>query len=621
MEFNIFRLNDTYEHVVKEYLINPEMDVIYEKCFYTDEVNFDDIYNEEELTDYKKDMNDFEKFSTISESSFFMKMNRNEDAIIKWGKYFNELASKSSLVNVTKKISEMRITETPFGIYLFKMSNNHVYAITVGYTSQYISQYANYDFGLDIAERILCEQSIDVKGEKHINAAKKRTITTYSAEAFDSISFGSAEDFLKGRIILDRITNANVRAITSKLFSIVDADLSFGVSIKVKNKRNENIEFEKLAELIILLDIYCSVYKDDTYVNHAIPRLTYVNPNGMINGQLTKKLLEMIEKNDFNVGIDFYSVVGADIEITNVDVGVLRCPGEGHLKYDNLTIQDIKEFINTFKSDKFMSLKKTTVEFNNNKSRSLLKILTADINYNGSEYILVNGRWAFYNKTFNKYIDEQMQEILNQKIVENKSGKYNCTVDELSKYLDDNYNKINPKYKEFVYNKRLETEEHLVCLDREMGMIDNYNVEVADLYDKNELIHVKIGDVGKFIENIEQSLLAASIMVDANHIKQFNKHHLVKNKIKRNFRVTLLLVLENNKDISKFDISKVKSIKFKSYLIGWYQTILDLKLEPSIKIANIDTNGTTFKKATAPIIEKYKDIEDKEAKLLDTKNK
>lgn len=587
MDLNIFKMRDRYEFIIKNYLLSDDMP--YQMKFETGDYHCE--IEEDISTEY----------IFVRRSSFFMKINENHHNNISWAEFIDDAINEASInVNYVNEIKKIRATETPFGILLFEMSDNNVYAVCFGYASLSFNQYADPDFGLNFAERVLTDQTIDVESKQHINANKKKSLTVFALDALSSVEYGSADDFIKGRILTDHVLNAGMKKDITRILKYIESDVSFGVSIKfrIRKKERKSIiqNYDQIIELLIQLIIFMKKYNDPQYITLRIPRLTYINPKDPTYERLNELLLNAINNNSIDIGIDFYSVIGSEIKIneeTNVRLNSVGMKGEN---FENLTIENVKQYINSHASfEPIDVLSRLKVKFDD-KTRTLLSLLSADVydKDTDQDYILVNGKWAMYNRIFSDYIDLEMDILFSKEIVEVLDTPFSCDINDLVDFLENNYSLLDKKYREYVYNTRIAKLKKMVCLDTDNQILKKYpNVEVADLYRKDELIHVKIGDVGKFIENIEQSALAATVMTENESKNDLLEAGHFPEALNDVFTSSLLLVFEN-RNINEFDIRTIRSMKFKSYLIEWYKIIEKFKLNGKIYIANINKDGNSF---------------------------
>jgi hypothetical protein len=589
-------MKDTFDHITEYYLNDTEHNIKYSPIFVTDEID---------LTDSIIQQSNDIVVQNIKRSTFFQRRIEDDHGIIKWAREIDGLKRKSSLhIQDKNPIEKNKVTTASYGVFLFEMANGTIYAVSYGYASAMLSSYCNYNFGLDLAERLLTNHTVDVESLRYVNINRKKSITVFASEAVSPIEYGSADEYVKGRVKSRIFTDPITKAIIDKLLTLVDEKFEFGTSVKIvdkKNKRKTAIDsIENLGEVISLIDAFLtrSTIEDSTNssIMLPIPRLNYINQNDDKNKPLDDKLLKAIENENIDVNLDFYSVIGAEIVINDGSCVKMSCSGLPSITYTDISIKDIKAFMfkNTIKSPSDI-LNSADIIFEDNRRRKLKRCLIADIIVSDITYILVDGKWATYNETFVKYINKEIKSIDDSKIINLMDHPFSTTDIELAEYYrNKGSSKFKRKYREFIYNTWLEDMKGYKRLDTDNYLIKKYpNVEIADLLSVNEIIHVKIGDPGRFIENIEQSILAATVMHESESKDDLVENKKTEKRIADRFTVSMLLVFKD-KTIEDFSFSNINSIKFKASLIEWYKTVMNMQLLPKIYIAHLQGCGKKF---------------------------
>ncbi len=586
MQFNIYKMKDKYNHIIEYYLQDRSEDnIIYSEIFSTSSI-------------FLKELSVLDSDVGISRSGFFIKRKINENGQVDWAYRIDSLKNNSDVkVFEENNVDINKIITSFFGIYLFELTNNRVYAISFGYASSLLNKYCDSNFGLDLAERILNDQAVDVESVRFLNVNRKKSLTVFSKDAVTGVEYGSAKEYIEGHIDKEIFAYSTDEIIINKLLYYINKKFDFGTSIKFTDRKvnGENMidSLEDLSSVIVLIDYF--IEKNQDNIRLRIPRLSFISSKEPLSKELDRKLLEALEKKSIDVGIDFYSVVGADIIINSSSTFTLTCTGVSSESYEDLSIENVMEFLNRTKlKSPHIMLDSSRVKFDDGSTRALKRCLMADVTYGDQIYILVDGKWATYNDTFMKYLEEQIKEIIDKNIIEIKNSPSVVSDKELANYYKNSKKKIKHKYREYIYNTRLADEKNMLLLDREMHLIEKYpNVEIADLLGENELIHVKIGDTGKFIENIEQSMLAATIMHEVESKKSLVKNSKMKKQLIDEYTVAMLLVYKN-RHVEKFNLKDINSIKFKASLIEWYKKVISLNLKPKIYITSIENCAQKF---------------------------
>lgn len=592
MNINLFQMQDRFDHIVEYYLGEENEHGQYEEIFSSGEFKINDTFSE---------INSEFKIKGIKKLAFFQKIKENDRSKIQWAVDM-QLMIENSMIDIEEfsPLVEVKRTMTPFGVFLIEVSGGRVYAVSFGYSSIFLSNYCNRDFGLDFAERVLSKQSVDVESLRYVNVNKKKSITVFSEDAVPNVTYGSADEYLKGRVEVANFSDTYDKALITKLLFYINSSFEFGASVKMVEAKQNRISrissLEQLSEVIVLIDAFLSknmseAYKDRS-IKLAIPRLKFVSSKDQLNESLDQLLVQAFETDTASVGIDFYSVIGADIIINEGSDVKLRHPGVSAVTIKDLTINDIKTYVYDANIGELKALiDGMKVEFENGSERSLKKCLIADVTYDNKTYVLVDGKWATYNDTFIEHINREIAKIIDEDIIEVKGAPYSISDHELAEYYNDNPQDFDRKYREYVYNTLIADKEGMKLLDTRNNLIKKYpNVEVMDLLNVNEIIHVKIGDPGKFIENIEQSMLASQVMSEEESKDDLVAVGIMSERLVPDFIVAQLFVLKDG-DANQFNLLQSKSIKFKASLVEWYQTVVALNLQPKIYLASLESCG------------------------------
>lgn len=491
---------------------------------------------------------------------FFFYINQNSGATIDW---YTEISSLFQNEEVIQKS-----VYSGYGILLI-YCDEFKYVFTFGRATYLLSKYIDWDFGLEMAAKMLDKNSINAQSSKFFSTSKNKSLIVYNKGRFNPEA-GESFDLINATI-----SEAENHSTIRELCNYISTKVGFSSGLKIVVSMEE-ITIKDIVNIMILMNrIYI---KYENRLN--IPKLLFIKPTDEIIVRLNQKLNEDIFKDEnINISLNMYAIIDSEITLLdNITKYRLIC-NKNNREYNVLDINDIKEFMLENKINNIEDVKLKI--FYNDMSRNLnvLKIIdyTTELDNENAYFCLYDGRWAKFNIDYVEQVDKNIGEI-NREIVcfdsrydlsykeleeiKEKEGK------ELLNILTSTNVEVNEKtlgnlYREFIYNYKVAKEESGKLLDRKRYK----DIEICDIYNKSELIHTKIGSPGDYNECINQS------------INGFEIWNLNKERVKENLgiedvkTVTLLLITNNKKVLQNKNIKEFKSLRFKLNLIDWQRQI------------------------------------------------
>lgn len=546
MEFSVYLMNDTVEHIDNVLRRDYQMPSI-------GNANIEGLSIIVDGESIEYDLN----------VSFYYKMTSN-DTFVDWAIYWNELFNYQTQFDKT--------IDSAFGAIVISLDEK-VYVIALGRAFSYISKLANMDFGLDLAEMCLTEESINVKSAKFFKKSKNKSLTQYRKASYVSSEIGESDDFVIGDLLLET-------KYSSFLVCSHKDSFKFGTAVKF------NIGTYSPEEILKIVVEMNKIYNDE-YENRKcnLPRLVILKDNEdnqVVQSDLDRNLLsDILDLDEVTTSLSYFEIEGGDVIITPDSNQRVRLVFDRH-QYDiEFTIQSISNKLREIRCD---DINKVSIK---NVDTSLTKKLKLFLDYrkvyNGNNYCLYNGKWANFNRSYLEHIG---REIVNVNNIVTVDEGYNLTDAVLTEgnrlRIELGYDE-NVTYAEYQYNIFMANRDNDTLLDRKRDHGSFKNVEFADIYltEKNSLMHVKIGSTKELRYCIEQSLHSAEIF-------SIHSDALLEYGIENVREVSMLFVtgLQNIfNDDGKVDFSKSNSLYFKVELIEWMNKVRSMNLEPRIYVA------------------------------------
>ena len=498
-------------------------------------------------------------------------INSNEGIkwFIKWKEFFK-----------LGKDAEMRSgSKTGHGLLLFNLSGQ-VFAIVFGRSVSLIKNYIDDEYGMDMAEKLLDNNTIKTKASKFFNLTKNKALVDYNGNQYSSFEESEAADLFNAKIREHIDKRYSTENYITQILDYIRADVSISfanIKVTANNKKIELATVKKILELLVKIE---TTYR----IVYQFPRMHNVSKH--VSDTLNSELFKNINENEnqyVDYAIPFYNKDNSDNYIFLHGIENIKiCFNHKTLWDENSFLGfDIKSKINTEGITDLTNITVKITTIGGSSTSDLLKWLDADLEYKGKQYALNNGKWVTFNKNYVKKINDGITKLPDSLCI--TKDEYSITKSELDKHYNNNKLEIEKldktPYRELIYNHKLSIDKSTnnYLFDR---ILFN-NLEVCDVYQQKEkaLLHVKFGNTGAFEACLRQSLLGAKLYF-SNKIDICEKENSAKQRIGDVEIISVLFL--SNKD---FDIRKTKSIKFKQTLISWYNTIIEMKYKPRIIIA------------------------------------
>jgi len=434
-----------------------------------------------------------------------------------------------------------------------------IFAVSLGKSHFYLSKFIQLDFGIDLALHMADESSILLKKSRYFTGTKRQDVSSYQQFQLNNYEAGESVDHIK------------LKAANKTVWG--NRNIIFADSIQMDMDKQPM----HLPEIFKIID---ASLKDDQIIH--LPKLESANLD--IAKELDVQALTHLRGGEGSVAIDQFHVSGVAICFSFHDYDyILKAKNsEGKSLSRQLGNSMDVEFISGFLVDNpdIDDINDVTVQFKNEDAgrftRNLKELLDMPIMWGDQQYFLKNGEWFFFNQVFMDYLKRSLSAI--DFILEEDLIEAEFTTWQANKRLNRKAGDDKVDYREAYFNQKICNERGYTLLDRELTAIRSldkkrrdYQVEVADLYCRGEIISVKISKKKQeLIYNIEQS--KDSITLIKNNKIKFGR---------RLASAALWFVFEE--DIKA--ITDVNSIQFLLAVEAWKKLVVGYSLKPKIYIS------------------------------------
>lgn len=477
----------------------------------------------------------------------------------------------SPWVRLLSECSEWDLTQELkiYGAALICRNTTSCFIVSYGNAHFYLSNYCDYNFGIQIAERLLNLES--VKAQQNISHGGKlsKTHIDYLSGATLAYRGGEIPTYIKGSTINEDIWGKSINCGTSAQFKWEEKPLALGKKLTL------------LEEAL------------DTEANISLPRLIALdddNDSDKINelfNLLSKAIDEYnAETSKFSfINVPSFYLVGTKI-IQNDSIKFKLTCDRKHSEYDGeLSIAAIQNFLSEKNLDIYTSVRniKLSVEYGNDQwtpykpLTEYLEFITED------NFCLRNGRWCSFN---NSYIEQVFRDVNRVDFVNHTENDWEFNKENLIAYAKDRgvFSDSGLQQYETYYNYKLAEALNAVLVHPTTMPVDEtanrrYRYEVCDFVAENDMYFVKIGSPSDFAYAVDQaSLTLSKLQVGNGKIKLPDDNEMYP----RAFH--LVLVCEGRKKIIK-KWQDVYSINFLIHLADLKQSLNNMNISLIVDFA------------------------------------
>lgn len=434
-----------------------------------------------------------------------------------------------------------------------------IFAVSLGKSHFYLSKFIQLDFGIDLALHMADESSILLKKSRYFTGTKRQEVSSYQQFQVNNYEAGESVDHIK------------LKAADKTIWG--SRNIIFADSIQMDMDKQPM----HLPEIFKIIE---SSFNDDQIIH--LPKLESANID--VSNDLDNQALTHLRDGEGSVGVDQFHVSGVSIcfSFHDYDYVIKAKSSEGKLLSKQLgntmDIEAVSRFL--VENPEINDINNVSVQFKNEDAgrftKNLKELLDMPVVWGEQQYFLKNGEWFFFNQVFMDYLKRSLSGIdiiLEEQLIETEFAAWQENKRANRKAGDDKVD-----YREAYFNQKICNERGYTLLDRELTAIRsldkkkrNYQVEIADLYYKGEIISVKISKKKQeLIYNIEQS--KDSITLIKNNQIKFSK---------KLTSAAIWFVFEE--DIKT--ITDVNSIQFLLAVEAWKKLVVGYALKPKIYIS------------------------------------
>ncbi|WP_437924632.1 DUF6119 family protein [Sorangium sp. So ce291] len=423
---------------------------------------------------------------------------------------------------------------------------DHVYAISFGPSHFLVSKFADLEFGIDIASRIL--RRYKTKNSREFGGMRIKSIETYISSEELSFEAGEAVNYIKGVPVDVSIWGNNV---------------SCGQSVQL---RKRNLSLKNAHQVCAQLEGALSLP-----VRREIPKAAAVKDPVKCQA-LNQKLISDMKNDRYMVSISQQQLSGVAFLFADQHDFVCYVNGDPVQIDENLSLEQLRTLVaNHFDGD-YQELLGATVEAQEDGVTAYSKPFVKFIDYIDTQdnHYLEDGEWYQFDKN---YLGNVRNEV--NRIPLNFSRE--VPVFDENAYVGWLATQQEKHYRERYLNSLLEAKHNYVNRDRFIDIFEGASTEITDLFKGDTIYIVKIGIPQKLNYAIDQALAAVRVLERrAFQIPVLGATHTVR-------RICLWLFLDRQKRIKR--ISDINSLIFLMKLAHWRKAVLLSGLQPEIRVS------------------------------------
>ncbi len=470
----------------------------------------------------------------------------------------------SPWVRLLSECSEWDLTQELkiYGAALICKNTTSCFIVSYGNAHFYLSNYCDYNFGIQIAERLLNLES--VKAQQNISHGGKLSKTHIDYLSGTTLAYrgGEIPTYIKGSTINDKIWGKSINCGISAQFKWEEKPLALGKKLTLLEEALNTEATISLPRLIALDDD-----NDSDKINELFNLLSKAIDE--YNSETSKFSF---------INVPSFYLIGTKI-IQNDSIKFKLTCDRKHSEYDGeLSIAAIQNFLSEKNLDIYTSVRniKLSVEYGNDQwtpykpLTEYLEFITED------NFCLRNGRWCSFN---NSYIEQVFRDVSKVTFVNHKESDWSFSKEELISYAKEigifSNGALQPY--ETYYNCKLSNFLNAVLIHPTTMPIDEtanrrYKYEVCDFIADNNMYFVKIGSPSNFAYAVDQASLTLSKLQSGNGKIKLSDNNEIS---PREFH--LVLVCEGRKTmIEKW--SDVYSINFLIHIVDLKQSLNNMNI-------------------------------------------
>lgn len=451
-----------------------------------------------------------------------------------WGNVAKQIINNNELQ--PQKIDEDFLTNTNVSYVYFYLCDDKVFAVTGGYGSNYISKFAEKNFGLYLLPKIINKDNSVIKSILQNNLLGNQTASQRTNK--NSTSIQSEQDMSS---IFRQLSIEATRDIAENLGITFNEEESQNKKIKIVNKDSIVIHRSiSIAELKQVINRICDVEKMTD--NFALNYLVLARKKGLKNNEVYEELIQTLVDGKFN----HFMLTGDDYTsfLTCANKYIIRDEQTDEIlieSEDAITFLDIIALLtNKNKSTFKKMLKNWTISTIDNAGNFILfpiQIFDAiqgfvEFGEKKQPCYLFNGQWYVFDSKFSDILNVEFKELFNQQL--EKRNTYTS-----------NFGLIRDFSTEEDYNDAIKTEGKYIVAHT--ALINN--VEIADIIifsdDQIFLMHNKDSFNGTGARDVSNQVITSAsflqqMLASANRDGFLEKYYAaIESKYKNGIKIPI----------------------------------------------------------------------------------
>ncbi|AUX45905.1 uncharacterized protein SOCE26_074050 [Sorangium cellulosum] len=427
---------------------------------------------------------------------------------------------------------------------------NSTYAVSFGSSHFIVSKFADLDFGIEIASRLL--STYKTKNSREFGRVRTKSIETY--QSADELSFepGEAVNYIKGAPVDVREWGKN---------------LSCGQSVQM---RKRTLSVRTLHNTCHRLEDALSLP-----IRNRFPKAVSIKDHAKCQA-LNQQLIADMQAGHYMVSISQQQLSGVAFLFADQYDFVCATGSNTFAVDENLSLAKLRTIVRKYFAGDYQALLAATVEAQEDGKRAFSKPFISFVDYIDTQnnYYLEDGKWHQFDSNYLGNIRSEVDKLTLEFSTEMPTFDENSYSTWLSAQPPGQQQKY---YRERYLNELLESKFNYINHDRSFQLFERATVEITDLLKDDTIYIVRIGKPRKLSYAIDQA--AASIRV-----LERQGFHVPVNRRKQTVRkICLWLFLERQKKIAR--ISEINSLIFLMKLANWRKAVLLSGLQAEVRVS------------------------------------
>jgi uncharacterized protein (TIGR04141 family) len=421
-----------------------------------------------------------------------------------------------------------------YGAYLWE-KDEVCFVLSFGKSHFYLRQFADSDFGLQMATRIANQDDVTQKAARKFVGTKKREVRSYAKETPIDIESGESVDYIQSSIISEH---------QDQLGKIG----KFGTSLLL------TLDIDPTGIPAIFDSLHTTMQQPQKF---QLPKIEIIRDLGKI-AEFDQRLLKQFHNIDSNASFsdETHHIVGIDFIFPSNQKYSFKINRHETQELESVDIFALKKFINQYSigDDEILNIRvKIIPEDAKPHSKTLKQSL--DFILDDERVMLADGEW----KEFNEDYLTQLHLYIDGMIAIDTS-------------LEDDFNEIS--IDEPTFNKNAESYGYTFA-DKDFKIIElpGHKIEAWDLKKNTTVYAVKFGPAQKLGYVCQQAIATLEVMRNKPDYRS-----------KLGFDTYCLwLGITNVNQPDK--LSDIGSIIFKQNLETWARKCLEMGIKPIVRIS------------------------------------